>query len=381
MTLCATEQAPADERSKGEEMKYDCLVVGAGLAGCVIAERAATEGGKKVLIVEKRSHIGGNCYDYHNEDGILVHLYGPHIFHTKIREVWDYLSRFTKWRHYHHRVLACVDGMLLPIPINLTTINKLFGLNLSLEELDGFLEGLREETPNSNSAELVIGQVGRLLYEKFFEGYSRKQWGMDPTELDPSVCGRVSVRPSLDDRYFQDKYQGLPLFGYTAMIKKIIDHPNIHILLKADYKDIVEHIEFDRLIYTGPIDYYFDFKHGRLPYRSLEFEFKTLDEEFHQPVAQVNYPNDYEFTRITEFKRLTGQEHSKTTIAYEYPTGEGDPYYPIIAPENLEIYAKYKEEAERLDSVIFVGRLAEYKYYNMDVVVDSALKASKRLLG
>jgi UDP-galactopyranose mutase len=363
-------------------MKYDYLIVGAGLAGCVMAERAA-HAGKKVLVVEKRAHIGGNCYDFHNEDGILVHQYGPHIFHTKIEEVWNYLSQFTKWHHYEHRVLASVDGMLVPIPINLETVNKVFGLSLGVDELEEFLAGLREETGNSNSAELIIGQVGRVLYEKFFQGYSRKQWGVDPTKLDPSVCGRVSVRMSDDDRYFQDKYQGLPLHGYTAMIEKMIAHPNIEILLETEYKDAFEEVlgdaSYDRLIYTGPIDSFFDFKYGKLPYRSLEFEFKTLDEEFHQPVAQVNYPNDHDYTRITEFKRLTGQKHKQTTIAYEYPTGEGDPYYPIIAPENLAVYARYREEAEKLDSVTFVGRLAEYKYYNMDAVVDSALRAAQEL--
>lgn len=361
-------------------MKYDYLIVGAGLAGCTIAERCASQANKKVLIVDKRSHIAGNCYDYYNEDGILIHQYGPHIFHTVKKEVWDYLSQFTEWRHYHHRVLAYVDGMYLPIPINLNTINFLYGLNLTLDELEDFLAKARKKTKNSNSAELVIGQVGEDLYEKFFKGYSTKQWGMDPSRLDPSVCGRVSVRKSRDDRYFTDPYQGLPRRGYTEMVKNMISHPNIGILLKTDYREIVDSIRFDRLVYTGPIDYFFDYMHGKLPYRSLWFRFETLEMETFQPVAQVNYPNDYDFTRITEFKHLTGQDHRRTTIAYEYPTGDGDPYYPIIAPENIEVYKRYEKEARKLKSVYFVGRLAEYKYYNMDVVVASALETAAKLL-
>ncbi len=361
-------------------MKYDYLIVGAGLAGCTIAERCASQAAKKVLIVDKRSHIAGNCYDYYNEDGILIHQYGPHIFHTVKKEVWDYLSQFTEWRHYHHRVLAYVDGMYLPIPINLNTINLLYGLDLTLDELEGFLAKVRKKTKNSNSAELVIGQVGEDLYEKFFKGYSTKQWGMDPSRLDPSVCGRVSVRKSRDDRYFTDPYQGLPRRGYTEMVKNMISHPNIGILLKTDYREIVDSIRFDRLVYTGPIDYFFDYMHGKLPYRSLWFRFETLEMETFQPAAQVNYPNDYDFTRITEFKHLTGQDHRRTTIAYEYPTGDGDPYYPIIAPENIEAYKKYEQEARKLKSVYFVGRLAEYKYYNMDVVVASALATAAKLL-
>ncbi len=361
-------------------MKHDYVVVGAGLAGCVVAQQLVERGHKKVLIIEKRDHIGGNCHDYFDESGILVHKYGPHIFHTTTQHVWNYLSRFTAWRHYHHRVLAYVDGMLVPVPISLDTINTLYGLNLSVAQLEKFLEERRRNTSGANSAELMIGQVGEELYKKFFQGYSCKQWGMDPEMLDPSVCGRVSVRMNRDSRYFTDAYQGIPKNGYTEMIRKMVAHPDIRILLKTDYKEIVDSISFDGLIYTGPIDYFFDYAHGKLPYRSLRFEFETLDMEFHQPVAQVNYPNDYDFTRITEFKHLTGQKHPRTTVAYEYPTSDGDPYYPIIAPNNLAMYEKYKQEAERLKSVVFVGRLAEYRYYNMDVVVARALEAANKLL-
>ncbi|GAB4339382.1 MAG: UDP-galactopyranose mutase [Candidatus Abyssubacteria bacterium] len=361
-------------------MKHDYLVVGAGLAGCVVAEQLATRGQRTVLIVEKRDHIGGNCYDYYDRSGILVHKYGPHIFHTNMRRVWEYLSQFTTWRHYHHRVLAYVDGMLVPIPISLDTINTLYGLNLSVAQLEEFLDARRQNTPGNNSAELVIGQVGEELYKKFFRGYSRKQWGMDPEMLDPSVCGRVSVRMNRDSRYFTDTYQGIPKHGYTEMIHRMVAHPNIRILLKTDYKEIIDSVSSDCVVYTGPIDYFFEYRHGKLPYRSLRFEFETLDKEFLQPVAQVNYPNDYDFTRITEFKHLTGQSHTKTTVAYEYPTADGDPYYPIIAPDNLAAYEKYREEAERLESVVFVGRLAEYRYYNMDVVVARALETADKLL-
>jgi UDP-galactopyranose mutase len=360
-------------------MKYDCVIVGAGLAGCTVAERLA-HAGKRVLMVEKRCHIGGNCHDYYNTDGILVHQYGPHIFHTNNSDVWHYLSRFTQWHYYHHRVLAYIDGLYVPVPINLDTINALYGLDLSVSQLEQFLEKKRKKTGNNNSAELMIGQVGEELYEKIFKSYSRKQWGVDPELLDPSVCGRVGVRLNRDCRYFNDKYQGVPKFGYTEMIRNMVSHANISILLKTDYKDVVDSIVYDDLVYSGPIDYFFDFLHGKLPYRSLRFEFQTLETEYFQPVAQVNYPNDYDFTRITEYKRLTGQTHQKTTVAYEYPTETGEPYYPVIAPENLGVYEKYKQEAERLHRVWFVGRLAEYRYYNMDVVVARALEAAQEML-
>ncbi|RQP09550.1 MAG: UDP-galactopyranose mutase [Chryseobacterium sp.] len=358
---------------------FDYLIVGCGFAGAVLAERLANSG-KRVLIVEKRDHIAGNAYDHYNEDGILVHKYGPHIFHTNSKEVFNYLSRFTEWRSYRHRVLASVDGQLVPIPINATTINKLYGLNLSSDEVCGFLANRAEKrSPVLTSEDVVVNAVGRELYEKFFRGYTRKQWELDPSELDASVTARVPTRSNFDDRYFTDTYQAMPLHGYTEMFRKMLSHPNISVMLKTDYRDIVEIIPHGKLVFTGPIDSYFDYCYGKLPYRSIDFKFETLNRENFQETGTVNYPNDNLYTRITEFKYLTGQEHSKTSIVYEYPTAEGDPYYPIPRRENQELYNRYKKLAETLDDVYFTGRLGTYKYYNMDQVVAQSLALFKKL--
>jgi UDP-galactopyranose mutase len=309
---------------------FDFLIVGAGFAGCVLAERIANQLERKVLIVEKRGHIGGNSYDFYNEDGLLVHKYGPHYFRTDSKKVFDYLSQFTKWHYYQYKILASVDGQLLPLPINLDTVNKLYGLNLSSFELEKFFKKVREPVKNIRTSEdIIIAQVGRELYEKFFKNYTKKQWGLDPSELDASVCARIPVRTNRDGRYFNDKYQAMPRYGYTEMFRKIISSPNIHLLLKTDYKEILDLVPFNKMIYTGLIDEFFEHKFGRLPYRSLRFEFETLDQEWYQPVSQVNYPNDYYFTRIVEIKHATGQRHQKTTIVREYPSEEGDPYYPV----------------------------------------------------
>ncbi|MFH1703369.1 MAG: UDP-galactopyranose mutase [Nitrospirota bacterium] len=354
---------------------FDYLVVGAGFAGCVLAERIASQLGGKVLIVEKRDHIGGNCYDYYNDDGVLVHKYGPHYFRTNNKKVFDYLSQFTQWHYFQYRILAFVDGQLLPLPINLDTVNRLYGLNLSSFELEKFFKKLRQPVKKIRTSEdVVIARVGQELYEKFFKNYTRKQWGLDPSELDASVCARIPVRNNRDGRYFNDKYQAMPKHSYTEMFKKLISHPNIHLLLKTDYKKILNLIPFNKMIYTGPIDEYFDCKFGRLPYRSLRFEFETLDQEWYQPVSQVNYPNDYDFTRIVEIKHATGQGHQKTTIVREYPTGEGDPYYPIPKKENQFLYEKYRKKAKKLGDIYFIGRLANYRYYNMDEVVALSLE-------
>jgi UDP-galactopyranose mutase len=362
------------QNSNGGLKMYNYVIVGAGFAGCVLAERIANELNKKVLIIEKRNHIGGNAYDCYNEDGILVHKYGPHIFHTNNKIVWDYLSQFTEWYHYQHRVLAYVDGQTVPMPINLDTINKLYNTNFTPDELNKFFEKVRDKKEDIlNSEDMVISKVGKDLYEKFFKGYTKKQWDLYPYELEPEVTARVPIRTNRDDRYFTDKYQGMPKYGYIKMFENMLNNKNIHIMLNTDYKEVIDSIEYEKLIYTGPIDYYFDYKYGKLPYRSLNFEFETLDCEKYQEVGTVNYPNDYDFTRITEFKHLTGQKHYKTTIVREYSSAEGEPYYPIPQKKNIEQYKLYEEEANKLNNVFFIGRLANYKYYNMDKVVEEAL--------
>ena len=358
----------------GKVQPFDYLIVGAGFAGSVLAERLASGSGKKVLIIDRRPHIGGNAYDYHNEEGILIHKYGPHIFHTNSHEVFNYLSKFTEWRPYEHRVLASVDGQLLPLPINLNTINQLYGLNLSAFELEDFFKRVAEPCEKiTTSEDVVVSKVGRELYEKFFRNYTRKQWDYDPSELDASVTSRVPIRYNRDNRYFSDTYQVMPQHGYTRMFEQLLDHPNIKIMLNTDYQEIIDMVSYRELIFTGPVDEYFGFIYGKLPYRSLDFQFKTLNEEQHQPVAVINYPNEYPYTRVTEFKHLTGQNHPKTTLVYEYPTINGDPYYPIPRPENAQLYARYQALAAQKPGVYFAGRLATYKYYNMDQVVAQAL--------
>jgi UDP-galactopyranose mutase len=354
---------------------FDVLIVGAGFAGCVLAERMASQLDKKVLIVEKRDHIGGNSYDAYDKAGVLVHHYGPHYFRTNSKQVFDYLSQFTEWRDHQYKILASVDGQLLPLPINLDTVNKLYGLKLSSFELEDFFRKVREPVQQIRTSEdVIVSQVGRELYEKFFKGYTRKQWGMDASELDSSVVARIPVRTNRDRRYFSDKYQVMPKHGYAEMFKKLISHPNIHLLLKTSFKDISGFIPFKQLIYTGPIDEFFDHKFGRLPCRSLKFEFETLDQEWYQPVSQVNYPNDYDFTRIIEIKHATGQIHKKTTIVKEFPLAEGEPFYPIPSEKNHALYEMYRREASKLKDIFFIGRLAQYKYSNMDQVVASALE-------
>jgi UDP-galactopyranose mutase len=361
---------------------FDYLIVGAGFAGSVLAERLAKGSGKKVLICDKRPHIGGNAYDCYNDDGILIHKYGPHIFHTNSAEVFDYLSRFTEWREYQHRVLASVDGMLVPIPINLDTINKLYGLKLTSLEVQEFLDSVREKRePVRTSEDVVVNAVGRELYEKFFRNYTRKQWDLDPSELDASVTARVPTRTNRDDRYFTDTFQAMPKHGYTRMFERMLDHPNIKVMLNCDYREIVREVRFDEMIYTGPVDAFFDYCYGKLPYRSLEFKHETHDTETFQPAPVVNYPNDQAYTRVTEFKYLTGQQHKKTGIVYEYPRAEGDPYYPIPRKENADLYRKYKQLADLQTNVRFVGRLATYKYYNMDQIVAQSLTEYGKIVG
>lgn len=368
--------------SRNRLRRFDWLIVGAGFAGSVLAERLAREANQSVLIIDKRPHIAGNAYDCYDDAGILIHKYGPHIFHTNSEEVFDYLSQFTSWRPYEHRVLAKVDGILLPIPINLDTVNRLYGLSLNEDELENFFASRAEPCPRiTTSEDVVVNRVGRDLYEKFFRGYTRKQWGVDPSKLDKSVTARVPVRTNRDDRYFGDTYQFMPAQGYTRMFENMLDHPNIKILLNADFAEIRGLVPYTRLIYTGPIDEYFDYSLGRLPYRSLRFSHTTLDREWHQPVAVVNYPQDGEHTRVTEYKHLTGQTHPKTSLTYEYPSDHGDPYYPVPRPENAVLFKKYEALADATPEVVFVGRLATYRYYNMDQVVGQALATFARISG
>jgi UDP-galactopyranose mutase len=367
-------------RAAAARSGFDTLIVGAGFAGSVLAERLARGSGQRVLVVDKRPHIGGNAYDRYDDAGLLIHPYGPHIFHTNSAEVFDYLSRFTEWRPYQHRVLASVDGQMLPMPINLDTVNKLYGLNLNAFEMEAWLAEVAEKRERIvTSEDVVVSKVGRDLYNKFFRGYTRKQWGLDPSQLDASVTARVPTRTNRDDRYFADTYQAMPKNGYTRLFESMLMHPNIKLMLNTDYREIVDFVPWRHMVYTGPIDAFFDYKHGKLPYRSLRFEHLTLPQSRAQAVGTVNYPNDYAYTRTTEFKHLTGQQHDHTSLVYEFPCDEGDPYYPVPRPENAALYKLYEAETEARPDVTFVGRLASYRYYNMDQVVGQALAAYKRM--
>lgn len=363
-------------------MTYDIIIVGAGISGATLAERYATKLNKKILILEKRDHIGGNCYDYYNEDGILVSKYGAHLFHTNFDDVWEYVHKFSKWYPYEHRVLGKVDGKLVPIPVNITTVNMLFGTNIQNEkEMQQWLS--KNQIPNikpSNGKEAALARVGKVLYEKIFKYYTKKQWDKYPEELDAEVLNRIPVRTNFDDRYFSDIHQGLPKEGYTKLFEKMLDHPNITVKLNTDYFTVKDTLgTYETLFYTGPIDQYFDYKHesiGKLEYRSIRFEQETHDVEFYQKGPVINYPQPGEaFTRIVEYKHMTKQKHKKTTIAREYSTDDGEPYYPVPNPRNRAIYEEYRKEAEALEKsgIHFVGRLANYKYFNMDQAFKNAL--------
>jgi UDP-galactopyranose mutase len=357
------------------------LIVGAGFAGCVMARELA-EAGHRVDLIDKRPHIAGNAYDEPDAAGLLVHRYGPHIFHTNAERIFAYLSRFTEWRPYEHRVLGNVDGKLYPFPINRTTLNRLYGLDLDEEGAAQFFATVRE--PKSKvvtSEDLVLDTVGRDLYEKFFLNYTRKQWGLDPSELKAGVAARIPVRTNDDDRYFTDPFQAMPAHGYTEMFRNLLDHPRIRVELGVDFETDGDRFVHSHLVYTGPIDAYYGFRFGHLPYRSLRFEHEHLpDVERFQPVATVNYPNDQAYTRITEFKHLTGQVHAGTSIVREYPEATGEPYYPVPRPANEALFKRYEALALQERDVTFVGRLAQYRYYNMDQVVGAAIAAAKRFV-
>ncbi len=375
---------------KGVCMDHQIIVIGAGISGAVLAERYASKG-KKVLVLEKRDHIGGNCYDFYNEDGILVSKYGAHLFHTNHEEVWKYINRFSEWYPYEHRVLAKVEGKLVPVPVNITTVNTLFGLNIqNEEEMREWLESVQVKNDHpQNGEEAALARVGKVLYNKMFKNYTKKQWDRYPAELDASVLNRIPVRDNFDDRYFSDKYQYLPVGGYTQMFEKMLDHPNIEVRLHTDFFDIRDEItSFEKMFYTGPIDRFFDFKHSvkrHLEYRSINFEWETHDKEFYQENSVINYPSEKDgaFTRIVEYKHFTKQKHPKTTISKEYTVDvvreDQEPYYPIPNPDNQAIYEAYKKEADKLENIYFVGRLANYKYFNMDEAFKNALELFEQL--
>jgi UDP-galactopyranose mutase len=355
---------------------YDYLIIGAGFAGSVIAERIASQLNKKVLIVDKRNHIGGNAYDELDEQGILFHKYGPHIFHTNSKKVYDYLSNFTEWCFYEHKVMALLNGNLYPIPINKITLNNLYNLKLNTEdEVKEFYKGVKvKRYPVMNSEDIIVNQVGKDLFDKFFRHYTKKQWNLEPKDLSPAICGRIPVRANDDCRYFTDKYQFMPKEGFTKMFERILAHRNIEIILNKDYKDIVEDVKFNKLIYSGLIDYFFDYTFGKLPYRSIRFEFEKIETEQYQKAAVINYVEpEFEFTRVTEYKYFYNYNLKNTIISREYYQEEGEPYYPVLNKENINVFKKYEKLAAGLKNVHFIGRLAEYKYYNMDQVVAEVL--------
>ena len=356
------------------------LIVGAGFAGSTVA-RALADTGRKVHVIDRRPHIAGNAFDETDAHGVLVHRYGPHIFHTNSEKVWAFLSRFTEWRPYEHRVLGVVDGKLYPFPINRDTLNQLYGLSLDEAGAAAFFERVREpRDPVCSSEDVVLNSVGRDLYEKFFLNYTRKQWGVEPSQLKAGVAARIPTRTNTDDRYFTDTFQAMPLHGYTRMFEAMLDHPNIAVETSVDFAR-VDRSAFGHVVYTGPIDAYFGHRFGALPYRSLRFEHEHLPgvAQF-QHVGTVNYPNDHAYTRITEFRHLTGQSHTGTSIVREYPMAGGDPYYPIPSDDSESLFKRYQALAEAESGVTFVGRLAEYRYYNMDQVVGAALAAAGSLL-
>jgi UDP-galactopyranose mutase len=377
-------------------MTWDYLIVGAGFAGAVLAERLASQRGATCLVIDRREHIGGNAYDRYDSADVLVHPYGPHYFRSNSDRIVAYLSQFTEWRPVEYKILSWTDGRYWQFPINLNTFEQLIGRPSSSEEMEATLHSWRVpiEHPR-NSEELILSQVGERLYEMFFKNYTRKQWRREPRDLDASVCGRIPIRTNRDDRFLSEKFQALPAAGYTRMFEKMLSHSGIEVRLGTDYREVKEEVPFRHLIFTGPIDEYYDRCFGPLPYRSLRFEPATIAREYFQPAVQVNYPNDHDYTRIVEIKHATGQQLPVTTIIREYPAEYvprslevtrhpaaiigGEPYYPIPAPDARAQYQRYAELAARETKVSFVGRLATYRYYNMDQVVGMALTEFERL--
>lgn len=355
---------------------YDFLIVGAGFAGSVLAERIANKLNKKVLVIDKRNHIGGNCYDYLSKNGILIQKYGPHIFHTNNKKVFDYLSKFTEWADYRHKVIAFHQGKYYPVPINLDTINRLYNINLNNEkELRNFLETKRIKIKRiENSRDVIVSKLGEEIYESFVKYYTKKQWGVYPEELDKSILGRLPTRYDRNPYYFDDKFQGMPRSGFGRMFKKMLDSRNITVMLDTDFFDIKDKIKYEKLIYTGALDRFFEYKHGKLKYRSNNFVFETLNQESFQPNSVVNYPdNDVGFLRVTEFKKFYGVNSAGTVTCKEIFGWDGEPSYPVIDERNQKLAKKYLSEAKKLKDTIFIGRLAQYKYLNMDEVAEEAL--------
>jgi UDP-galactopyranose mutase len=366
-------------------LTWDYLIIGAGFAGAVLAERLASQRGARCLVIDRRDHIGGNAYDYYDAAGVRLHAYGPHYFRTNSDRIVAYLSQFTEWHPVEYKILSWTHGRYWQFPINLNTFEQLLGRPSTSEEMERTLAEWRVPIAEPrNSEEVIVSQVGTRLYEMFFKNYTRKQWRRDPRDLDPSVCGRIPIRTNRDDRFLSEKFQALPTKGYTVMFRKMLANPNIEVRLRTDYREARAQIPHRHLIYTGPIDEYFDHCFGPLPYRSLRFEPETLATEYFQPAMQVNYPNDHDFTRIVEIKHATGQKLPVTTIIREYPQDFGpgrEPYYPIPAPDARALYERYAARAASEKNVSFVGRLATYRYYNMDQIVGMALAEFERLGG
>lgn len=356
-------------------LTYDYLIVGSGFAGATLAERIASQLNASVVIVEKRDHIGGLAYDYVDINGILVGKYGAHIFHTNNEIVWKYVNRFAEFNNYVHRVDAFYQGRFFALPLNLDTINDFFGTRMSAAELPMFLDTIREPIPYpKNAEEAVISRVGWALYEAFYRNYTEKQWGMDPRDLDASVTMRLPIRMNNDKRYFADQWQGVPKEGFAGLFQRMLANRNIHLLLNTEFKEALKGIRFNKLIYTGPIDAYFDYALGKLPYRSIDFRFETINREYFQQRAIINYPNDHEYTRCVEFKRLYQQKGVQTTVSREYPCwNDEEPYYPVSSPKNREMYRRYRELADSTPNTLFCGRLGTYEYCNMDQCIAQAL--------
>ena len=360
-------------------MKIDVLVIGAGFAGSTAA-RILAERGKRVLLLERLNDPAGHCFDYTDGNGIIIHRYGPHIFHTQLEEVWEFVRRFADFHDYQHRVLSSVQGKLLPFPINLDTLKGLVGTGFG-EDAEAFLKGEVEKSefhsPPKNFRDVVVSQIGEKLYELFYKNYTIKQWERDPEELSPAIARRIPVRYDREDRYFTDLHQGIPLNGYTGLVKRMLDHPNIRVRFGEDYFDVRREYPASLVVYTGELDRFFEYRHGKLEYRSLRFDLRTYDREWFQDAAVVNYPNDHKWTRITEFKHFLPASSSRTTVYYEYPQKEGEPYYVVLTDDNLGRREKYMRETsvmEETGEFLFVGRLAEYRYYNMDDVIHTAMK-------
>lgn len=378
-------------------MKYDAIVIGAGFSGAVMAERLANQGGKRVLVLEQRNHIGGNCYDYRNEHGIIVHQYGPHLFHTNKPDVWAYLSQFTQWHEYEHQVLSRVDGKLVPLPFNLNTLDALYpkseAEHLTEVLLSEYGEGAKVPILElRKSQHPALQQLADVVYNKFFVNYTAKQWGCRPEAISPAVTARVPVVVSRDDRYFHDTWQAIPAEGYTALFKKLLSHSLITVELgvdatqrvrlnKNDFSVTVDGQPFSGdIIFTGQLDALFNYEHGELPYRSLQFDYETLPTSEFQPATTVNYPNEEAFTRITEFKHILPCASDHTTIVREYPQDydrhdpkRNVPYYPVFTDSNEQAYEAYRNRIQQYQQVVVLGRLADYKYYNMDDAVANAL--------